>query len=71
MGTPFKLDNQVQIENTEQKTQDVEVEYLPARSVDAKKIILKNERIMQIHEVPLIPIELGIENYYHWLCKEN
>lgn len=48
-----------------------QVEYLSARSVDAKKIILKNERIMQIHEVPLIPIELGIENYYHWLCKES
>lgn len=48
-----------------------QVEYLSARSVDAKKIILKNERIMQIHEVPLIPIGLGIENYYHWLCKES
>ena len=48
-----------------------QVEYLSARSVDAKKIILKNERIMQIHEMPLIPIGLGIENYYHWLCKES
>ena len=33
-----------------------EVVYLPARSVDAKKIILNNERIMSIHEVPLVPI---------------
>ena len=47
-----------------------EVVYLPARSVDAKKIILNNERIMSIHEVPLVPIVQGIENYYQWLKKE-
>jgi UDP-glucose 4-epimerase len=47
-----------------------EVVYLPARSVDAKKIILNNERIMSIHEVPLVPIVQGIEYYYQWLKKE-
>ena len=47
-----------------------EVVYLPARSVDAKKIIIRNKEIMSIHEVPLVPIVQGIENYYQWLKKE-
>ena len=47
-----------------------QVEYLPARSVDAKKIILNNERIMNIHAVPLVPVEQGIRKYYQWLKKE-
>ena len=47
-----------------------QVEYLPARSVDAKKIILNNERIMSIHAVPLVPVEQGIRKYYQWLKKE-
>ena len=47
-----------------------QVEYLPARSVDAKKIILNNDRIMNIHEVPLVPIRQGISKYYEWLQKE-
>ena len=46
-----------------------QVEYLPARSVDAKKIILNNERIMSIHAVPLVPVEQGIRKYYQWLKK--
>lgn len=46
-------------------------EYLPARSVDAEKIILDNQRIMSIHEVPLVPLKQGIGIYYEWLKKEN
>ena len=47
-----------------------QVEYLSARSVDAKKIILNNERIMGIYKESLIPIKDGIREYYGWL-EEN
>lgn len=47
-----------------------QVEYLSARSVDAKKIILLNERISSIHKMPLVPIEQGIKMYYEQLKKE-
>ena len=47
-----------------------EAVYLPARSVDAKKIILSNERIMSVHKNELISIRDGIGEYYGWLQKE-
>lgn len=47
-----------------------QVEYLPARSVDAKKIILSNQRIMKIYNRSIIQVNEGIELYYQWLQKK-
>lgn len=47
-----------------------QVEYLPARSVDAKKIILSNQRIRKIYSRSIIPLNEGIELYYQWLQKK-
>ena len=47
-----------------------QVEYLPARSVDAKKIILSSQRIRKIYSRSIIPVNEGIELYYQWLQKK-
>lgn len=47
-----------------------QVEYLLARSVDAKKIILSNQRIMKIYNRSIIQVNEGIELYYQWLQKK-
>ena len=44
----------------------LEVKYLPARNVDAKKIILDNSRIMEIDDFDLTELHIGIRNYYEY-----
>lgn len=49
---------------------DVKYSYKESRSVDASKIILNNEKIMNICKRDLLDIEAGIKNYYY-LLKHN
>lgn len=49
------------------KIVNVEVVYKEERSVDAKKIVLSNERIKTVYEQELLDIESGICNYYEQL----
>lgn len=44
----------------------LKVKYLPARNVDAKKIILDNSRIMEIGDFDLTELHIGIRNYYEY-----
>lgn len=44
----------------------LEIKYLPARNVDAKKIILDNSRIMEIGDFDLTELHIGIRNYYEY-----
>ena len=45
------------------------VEYKERRSVDVRRIVLDNQRIMSVYSNPLIPLEDGIRAYYEYLCK--
>ena len=45
----------------------VKVEYKPARSVDVRKIILDNSRIMSVCPMKLVGIEEGIKSVYEYL----
>lgn len=48
------------------------VNYKPARSVDVKKIVLDNSKIMQVYEKKITSFQSGIEIYYSYLKrKEN
>jgi len=49
---------------------DVKVAYKPARSVDAKKIILDNSRIHSICNIEMMPIETGIKKYYEYIKQK-
>ena len=46
---------------------DVNVVYKPARSVDAKKIILDNSRIRSICDFEMVSLEDGIMRYYEYI----
>lgn len=50
-------------------TSEVTVNYLPARTVDAKKIVLENNRIRAICAFPLVTPEEGIRRYYEYIQK--
>lgn len=50
---------------------DVKVAYKPARSVDAKRIILDNSRIRSICDLKLVSLEDGIRRYYDYVKKER
>ena len=52
-----------------QITSEVAVNYLPARTVDAKKIVLENNRIRAICAFPLVTPEEGIRRYYEYIQK--
>ena len=52
-----------------QITPDVAVKYLPARTVDAKKIVLDNGRISSICKIPLVSPEEGIRRYFEYIQK--
>lgn len=52
-----------------QITSEVAVNYLPARTVDAKKIVLENSRIRAICAFPLVTPEEGIRRYYEYIQK--
>ncbi len=45
----------------------VKVEYKPARSVDVRKIILDNSKIMSLYSMELMGIEEGIKSVYKYL----
>lgn len=47
------------------------VKYTPARSVDAKKIVLDNTRIMQVYNRKPVDIDEGIKIYYDYLKESN
>ena len=49
----------------------MKVEYQAARTVDADKIYLSNERLQTIWKEPMVSIEEGIERYYHYLKEEE
>lgn len=51
--------------------QDLKVEYRSFRAIDAKKIVLCNQRIRKIMPDELTNIEEGIHRYLSYLMKEN
>ena len=55
--------------NLRQITSEVAGNYLPARTVDAKKIVLENNRIRAICAFPLVTPEEGIRRYYEYIQK--
>jgi len=50
---------------------EVKVSYKPGRSVDAKKIILDNERIHSICDIDMISIEDGIRRYFEYVKQSK
>lgn len=46
---------------------EVKVIYKPARSVDAKKIILDNHRIRSVCDFEMVSLETGIQRYYDYI----
>ncbi|MGB4661425.1 MAG: NAD-dependent epimerase/dehydratase family protein, partial [Mobilitalea sp.] len=46
-----------------------QVIYKDARSVDAKKVVLDNSKIMRVYHKEIISITEGIDKYYHWLIN--
>ena len=48
---------------------DGSIKYAEARSVDAKKIILDNTRIMEQDEFELVHVKDGIRNYYNYILE--
>lgn len=49
---------------------DLKVKYEPARSVDADRIQLSNERLKNFYKKELLSLESGIEKYFYYL-KEH
>lgn len=50
---------------------NLRVEYFPARSVDAHKIMLDNSKIKKVDEFSLIGIEQGIRLYYEYILQHK
>lgn len=48
---------------------EVDIKYTTARSVDAKKIILDNTRIMEQDTFELVHVKEGIRNYYNYILE--
>ena len=46
---------------------NIDVEYVEARSVDAKRIVLDNSRIREVYKDSMISLEEGIKKYYQYL----
>ena len=46
---------------------NMKVEFQPARSVDADKIYLANDRLKTIWSNEMVTLEEGIEKYYQYL----
>lgn len=49
----------------------VRVEYKPARSVDVRRIILDNSRIMSVCPMKLVGLEEGIKSVYKWIAENQ
>ena len=50
---------------------DMKVDFQQARSVDADKIFLCNDRLMDIYKEEMVSLEKGIELYYQYLTKKR
>lgn len=50
---------------------DMKVAYESARSVDADRIYLANDRLKSLFSKDLVTLEEGIEKYYQYLCSER
>ena len=55
------------VEILKKLSDEVKVKYLPARTVDAKKIILDNQRIRSVCDFEMVSIEEGIQKYYDYI----
>lgn len=62
--------NQV-IEEIEKLGISVQVTYKPRRSVDARKIILDNKKILSIYNDNLLSFHDGLEKYYKYLVEKR
>ena len=49
----------------------VRVEYKPARSVDVRRIVLDNSRIMSVCPMKLVGLEEGIKSVYKWIAENQ
>ncbi|MCR5545737.1 MAG: NAD-dependent epimerase/dehydratase family protein [Lachnospiraceae bacterium] len=49
---------------------DLQVEYLPSRSVDVPEIYLDNQRLLHLYPMELTPLEEGIKKYYMYLKEQ-
>lgn len=49
---------------------ELSVTYLPAREVDARKIILDNSRILALTGQKLVGLDEGIYKYYHYIKNQ-
>lgn len=49
----------------------VRVEYKPARSVDVRRIVLDNSRIMSVCPIKLVGLEEGIKSVYKWIAENQ
>lgn len=61
-----KTQNEI-IEELKNLEPELKVIYKPGRNVDAKKIVLDNERILSICNIELTKFENGFENYYEYV----
>lgn len=50
---------------------DMHIRYTQSRSVDAKKIILDNSKIMELDSFPLVNVEDGIRRYYQYILEQG
>lgn len=51
--------------------EDISIRYTESRSVDAKKIVLDNSRIMELDPFVLVNIEEGIHKYYKYILEQG
>lgn len=49
----------------------VKVKFLPARTVDASKIILDNRRILDLEAFELVPLDMGIQQYFDYIVNKS
>lgn len=50
---------------------DVNINYLPGRKVDAKKIVLDNKKISQLGVSPTTDVYTGIKKYYDYIVENR
>ncbi|MGN0437446.1 MAG: NAD-dependent epimerase/dehydratase family protein [Lachnospiraceae bacterium] len=50
---------------------DMNVLYTASRSVDAKKIVLDNSKIMKLDSFCLVDVETGIRRYYEYILEQG
>lgn len=50
---------------------NMNIRYTKSRSVDAKKIVLDNSKIMALDDFSLVPVEEGIKRYYRYILDQG